>query len=68
MVIPSTLALINIKLDRSNYLFWKTQIIPTARAYDLKAFLLSIKSKPDEVIADSSNPVVSINNQNMFPE
>ena len=62
MVIPSTLAPINIKLNRSNYLFWKTQILPAARAYDLEAFLLGTKSKPNEVIVDSSNPTVSINN------
>ena len=62
MVTPSTLAPINIKLDRSNYLFWKTQILPVARAHDLEAFLFGTKSKPNEVIADSSNPVVSINN------
>ena len=62
MVIPSTLAPINIKLDRLNYLFLKTQILPAARAHDLEAFLLSTKSKPNEVIVDSSNPTVSINN------
>ena len=62
MVIPSTLAPINIKLDRLNYMFWKSQILPAARAHDLEAFLLITKSKPNEVIADSSNPVVSINN------
>ena len=53
---------INNKLDRSNYLFWKTQILPAARAHDLVAFFLGTKSKPNEVIADSINPVVSINN------
>ena len=62
MMIPSTLAPINIKLDRSNYLFWKTQILPATRAHDLEAFLLSTKSKPNEVIADFNNPTISINN------
>ena len=61
MVIPSTLAPIDVKLDRSNYLFWKTQILLAARAHDLEAFHLGTKSKPNEVIADSSNPAVSIN-------
>ena len=61
MVIPSTLALINIKLYRSNYLFWITQILPAARAHDLEAFLLGTKSKPNEIDV-SLNPVVSINN------
>ena len=62
MVIPSTLAPINIILDRSNYLFWNIQILPAARSHDLKAFLLNTKSKANEVIADSSNPSISINN------
>ena len=62
MVIPSTLDPINIKLDRSNYLFWKSKILLAARAYDLEAFNLDTKSKPNEVITDSSNPDVSFNN------
>ena len=37
-------------------------MLPAARAHDLEAFLLDTKSKPNEVIADSSNPIVSINN------
>ena len=62
MAIPSTLPSISIKLDRSNYMFWKSQILPAARAHDLEVFLLSPKPKPDEFIVDSTNSNVLLTN------
>ena len=62
MMIPSTLAPINIKLERSNYVFWKCQILPAARAHDLEAYLLGTKLKPNEVIINSGNPSATIVN------
>ena len=62
MAIPSTLPSISIKLDRSNYMFWKSQILPGARAHDLEVFLLGPKSKQDEFIVDSTNPNVLLTN------
>ena len=61
-MIPSTLTPINIKLDRSNYMFWKSQILPAARAHDLEAFLLGTKLKPSEHIADPSAPFATVVN------
>ena len=55
MVIPSVFPSINIKLDRSSYIFLKSQIIPAARAHELESFLLGTKLKPDETIADPVN-------------
>ena len=57
MVIPSTLSPINIKLDRSNYLFWKSLILPAAKAHDLDTFMFGTKHKPDETIMDSGNSI-----------
>ena len=62
MAIPSTLPSISIKLDQSNYMFWKSHILPTARAHDLEVFLLSLKPKPDEFIVDSTNSNVLLTN------
>ena len=59
---PSTLAPVQIKLDRSNYIFWKSQILPAARAHDLETFLLGTKSKPSEAITDLANPTISLIN------
>ena len=53
MAMPSVLPPISIKLDRTNYLFWKSQILPTLRAHDLESLLLDTKLKPEEYIADS---------------
>ena len=55
MAIPSVLPPVSIKLDRTNYLFWKSQILPTLRAHDLESFLLNTKLKPEEYIADSAD-------------
>ena len=35
MVLPSTLPPIGVRLDRSNYILWRSQIIPTTKAYGL---------------------------------
>ena len=55
MAMPSVLPSVSIKLDRTNYLFWKSQILPTMTAHDLESFLLNTKVKPDENIADSTD-------------
>ena len=55
MAMPSVLPPVLIKLDRTNYLFWKSQILPTLRAHDLESFLLSTKLKPEKYIADSAD-------------
>ena len=60
----STLVPIQIKLDRSNYILWKSQILSAAIAHDLKPFLLETKSKPSETITDPSNPTISLINSN----
>ena len=55
MAMPSVLPSVSIKLDRTNYLFWKSQILPTVKAHDLESFLLNTKLKPKEYIADSTD-------------
>ena len=62
MAIPSTLSPINIKLDRFNYLFWKSLILPAAKAQDLETFMFGTKPKPDETIMDSGNSAVLLSN------
>ena len=55
MAMPSVLPPVSIKLDRTNYLFWKSQILSTVRTHDLESFLLNTKLKPEEYIADSTD-------------
>ena len=55
MAMPSVLPHVPIKLDRTNYLFWNSPIVPTVRAHDLESFLLNKKLKPEEYIADSTD-------------
>ncbi|KAL2530455.1 Retrotransposon gag domain-containing protein [Forsythia ovata] len=45
-----TLLLIAMKLRRSNYNFWKSQIMPTLRAYDLEGFITGSMTCPQKVI------------------
>ncbi|KAL2537520.1 Retrotransposon gag domain-containing protein [Forsythia ovata] len=49
-----TLLPIAIKLERSNYNFWKSQIMPTLRAYDLEGFITGSMTCPQKVIEDRS--------------
>ena len=55
MAMPSVLPSVSIKLDRTNYLFWKSQILMKVRAHDLESFLLNTKLKPYEYIPDSTD-------------
>ena len=42
----ATLAPIPLKLDRGNYSFWQTLILPVVRAFDLEDFLLGTRVCP----------------------
>ncbi|KAL2535608.1 Uncharacterized protein Fot_16999 [Forsythia ovata] len=51
-----TLLPIAMKLGRSNYNFWKSQIMPTLRAYELEGFITGSTACPQKVIeARSAN-------------
>ena len=56
MVIPSTLTPLNIRLNRSNYAFWKSRIIPVVRVHDLNGILLGTRIIPQEFITNPANP------------
>ena len=43
---PSTLPSASIQLNRSNYNIWRSQILPTVRAYDLENYLLGTVTPP----------------------
>ena len=60
MVIPSTLNPTNIKLNRSNFLYWKFQILPIVKAHGLEDFLFGTKLKPYEVIIGPGNSSASL--------
>lgn len=56
-VIPST-----IKLDRHDFLIWKSQILPTIRAYCLEGHLNGTKPRPNQnTIAIDQDQSVVIN-------
>ena len=42
----ATLVLIPLKLDRANYSFWRSLILPSVRAFDLEDFLLGTRICP----------------------
>lgn len=60
MLVSSTLTPVDIKLDRTNYLFWKSQVLPATRAHDLETCVLVTRTKPNEAIAHPLNPAVTI--------
>ncbi|KAL5842008.1 hypothetical protein ACOSQ3_012611 [Xanthoceras sorbifolium] len=47
-----------IKLDESNYIYWKIQIIPVVNALDLENFIDETKTPPSQFIA------VQVSNEN----
>ena len=66
MVIPCTLAHLNIRLNHTNYTFWRFQILPTVRAHDLEGFLFGTKIKPKEFIIDPLDSNSTLNNPDYF--
>ncbi|KAF4382947.1 hypothetical protein G4B88_010118 [Cannabis sativa] len=45
-----SLAPLTIKLDRTNYPYWKSQVLPTLRAYDLEGYILGTKLCPPQFV------------------
>ncbi|KAF4354635.1 hypothetical protein F8388_009626 [Cannabis sativa] len=45
-----SLAPLTLKLDRGNYTFWKSQVLPALRAHDLEGFVLGTKECPPQCI------------------
>lgn len=48
---------LTIKLDRTNFLAWKSQVLPTVIGHDLDDILLSDVSPPQLLITGAPNPV-----------
>ncbi|KAF4386199.1 hypothetical protein F8388_016451 [Cannabis sativa] len=46
------LAPLTLKLDRGNYSFWKSQVLPALRAHDLEGFILGTRVCPPHNSAD----------------
>ena len=66
MVIPSTRAPLNIRLNYTNYTFWRFQILSAVRAHDLEGFLFGTKIKPKEFIIDLLDSNTTLNNPDYF--
>ena len=56
IILPSVLPPVSMRLDPSNYAIWKSQVLPTVRAYELQVFLLVTKALPCSTLDDSVNP------------
>ena len=56
IILPSVLPIVSMRLDRSNYAIWKSQFLPTIRAYELEGFLLVTKALPCSTLDDYVNP------------
>ncbi|KAF6171589.1 hypothetical protein GIB67_018113 [Kingdonia uniflora] len=46
--------LLNVKLERSNYLVWRSQFLPILRVHDLEGFIDGSLSCPPEMFSPSS--------------
>ncbi|KAL5757180.1 hypothetical protein ACOSQ2_021926 [Xanthoceras sorbifolium] len=43
-----------IKLDRMNYLFWKAQVLPAIRAYNLEEYIFESKPAPNKYVVEQN--------------
>lgn len=46
---------LSIKLDRNNYSFWRSQVLPAVRAYDLEGFLLGTVPCPPRFVDNTTD-------------
>ena len=56
----ATLTLIPLKLDRENYFYWRSLVLPSVRAFDLEDFLFGTRSCPAKFISLQSGEGSSI--------
>uniref|UniRef100_A0A803PPU3 Retrotransposon Copia-like N-terminal domain-containing protein n=1 Tax=Cannabis sativa TaxID=3483 RepID=A0A803PPU3_CANSA len=61
-VIPNHIVPLNLRLDRSNYLYWQCQVLSTVRAHQLEEFLTGARARPPATIIDPSDESRSIPN------
>ena len=47
---------LTVKLDRTNFLAWKSQVVPTVIGHDLDEFLFSNVSPPPMLVTGAPNP------------
>ncbi|KAL5845588.1 hypothetical protein ACOSQ3_009112 [Xanthoceras sorbifolium] len=52
-----------IKLDQTNFIYWKTQILPVVRAFDMEEFIFGPTKCPDKFvqITDSTSGEITLN-------
>ncbi|CAA0829640.1 Unknown protein, partial [Striga hermonthica] len=53
--------MISTKLDESNYLIWKQQVIKAIRGYGVEGYINGETKKPEKLISDSKNGESQIN-------
>ncbi|KAF4372294.1 hypothetical protein G4B88_007038 [Cannabis sativa] len=53
-----SLAPLTLKLDRGNYTFWKSQVLPALRAHDLEGFVLGTKECPPQFVDNTEVQLV----------
>ncbi|XP_062093900.1 uncharacterized protein LOC133799928 [Humulus lupulus] len=51
-VIPANLAPLNLRLNRTSYSFWRSQMLPSLRAHQLEGFLTGDRPPPAATITD----------------
>ena len=61
MVILTSLTPILIRLDRDNYAYWRSQVLPAVSAHELEEFLLGTRVRPP-VMVDLANPSLLVPN------
>uniref|UniRef100_A0A803QE07 Reverse transcriptase Ty1/copia-type domain-containing protein n=1 Tax=Cannabis sativa TaxID=3483 RepID=A0A803QE07_CANSA len=49
----SQLLPLNLRLDRSNYIIWRSLVLAATQAYDLDGYILGLLSQPPQFLADS---------------
>ena len=54
--ISATLPPLHIRLNRTNYSFWKSQILPAVRVYGLEGFLTGDRVHPPAMVANAKDP------------
>ncbi|KAL5767184.1 hypothetical protein ACOSQ2_013967 [Xanthoceras sorbifolium] len=52
-----------IKLDRTNYLFWKAQVLPAIRAYNLEEYIFESKPAPKKFVVEQGAVTTKVSDE-----
>uniref|UniRef100_A0A803PX14 Retrotransposon Copia-like N-terminal domain-containing protein n=1 Tax=Cannabis sativa TaxID=3483 RepID=A0A803PX14_CANSA len=64
-IIPNHIVPLNLRLDRNNFFYWRSQVLSTVRAHQLEGFINGDRPRPPATITDPTDATRSLPNPDL---